>query len=164
MDDERWLDLACEKTVELNLNAQDKVSAIDELAELLLRAGKLSSTARYVEDVLEREAHFATSVGRGVAIPHARSSAVLETAVAVGRVKGLHWADDDEEPVRMVFLLAVPIDNPSSEYIGMLASLASALLNDAFCRGVMCATSKGQIVEFMRQYNICAREVKEDGP
>ena len=162
MDDEHWLDLACEETVELNLNAQDKVSAIKELAGLLLRAGKLSSKAKYVEDVLEREAHVPTSVGRGVAIPHARSSAVLETAVAVGRVKGLHWADDDEQPVRMVFLLAVPIDNPSSEYIGMLASLAGALLNDGFCGSVMSATSKAQIVECMREYNICARGAKEE--
>jgi len=162
MDDELWLDLASEETVALNLNAQDKASAIEELAELLLRAGKLSSKAKYVEDVLEREAHVPTSVGRGVAIPHARSSAVLETAVAVGRVKGLHWAEDDEQPVRMVFLLAVPIDNPTSEYIGMLASLASALLNDGFCGGVMSATSKAQIVEYMREYNICAKDAKEE--
>jgi fructose-specific phosphotransferase system IIA component len=157
MADEQWLDLACEDIVKLNLAAEDKFAAIEELAELLYRASKISSKEKFIEDVLEREAHVPTSVGRGVAIPHARSSAVLETAVAVGRAKGLHWADDDEEPVRMVFLLAVPISNPSSEYIAMLASLAEALLDDAFCQGVMSATCCGEVVDCMRRHNVCAR-------
>ena len=159
MADTRWLDLACEEIVTLNLKAEDKFSAIEELAGLLYSAGKISSKEQYIVDVLEREAHVATSVGRGVAIPHARSSAVLETAVAVGRVKGIHWAEDDEEPVKLVFLLAVPIDNPSSEYISMLASLATALLDDDFCQGVMNATSGREVVECMREHNVCARSV-----
>lgn len=157
MADEQWLDLACEEIVTLNLAAEDKFAAIEELAELLYRASKISSKEKFIEDVLEREAHVPTSVGRGVAIPHARSSAVLETAVAVGRAKGLHWADDDEEPVRMVFLLAVPMSNPSSEYIAMLASLAKALLDDDFCQGVMAATRSSEVVDCMRRHNVCAR-------
>ena len=157
MTDEQLLDLACDETITLDLAATDKFSAIEELADLLYRAAKIDSKSKFIEDVLEREAHVPTSVGRGVAIPHARSSAVLETSVAVGRAKGLHWADDDEEPVRMVFLLAVPVSNPSSEYIAMLASLAEALLDDGFCQGVMSATRRGEIVECMRRHNVCAR-------
>ena len=157
MIDEQWLDLTCEEIVTLNLAAEDKFAAIDELADLLYRAGKISSKEQYIKDVHQRELEVPTSVGRGVAIPHARSSAVLETAVAVGRAKGIHWADDDEEPVRMVFLLAVPSANPSSDYIGMLASLASALLEDDFCNGVKDASTSREIVECMRRFNICAR-------
>jgi len=159
MTDREWLDLACEETVTLELKAEDKLSAIWELAELLHRAGKISSKEKYVKDVLEREAHVATSVGRGVAIPHARSAAVLETAVAVGRAKGIHWADDDEEPVKLVFLLAVPATNPNSDYIGMLASLAGALLDDGFCQGMKDAAKGSEVVECMRKYNVCARNV-----
>jgi len=158
MIDEQSLDLVCEDAISLDLAATDKLSAIGELAELLYLAGKIDSKARFVDDVLEREAHVPTSVGRGVAIPHARSSAVLQTSVAVGRVKGIHWADDDEEPVRMVFLLAVPVDNPSSEYIAMLASLAEALLDDDFCQGVLSATGPDQVVECMRRHHVCARQ------
>jgi len=157
MADEQWLDLASEETVTLNLAAEDKFGAIEELAELLFRASKISSKQEFIEDVLEREAHVPTSVGRGVAIPHARSSAVLETAVAVGRAKGLPWAHDDEEPVRMVFLLAVPMSNPSSEYIAMLASLAKALLDDGFCQGIMSATCSGEVVDCMRRHSVCAQ-------
>lgn len=157
MADEEWLDLACEEIVTLNLAAEDKFAAIDELAELLHRAGKISSQEQFIKDVHQRELEVPTSVGRGVAIPHARSSAVLETAVAVGRAKGIHWADDDEEPVRMVFLLAVPSANPSSDYIGMLASLASALLEDGFCQSVIKAETSKDIVECMRRYSVCAK-------
>jgi len=159
MTDTQWLDLACEEIVTLNLKAEDKLSAIWELAELLYRAGKIRSKDDYVADVLEREAHVATSVGRGVAIPHARSAAVIETAVAVGRTKGIHWADDDEEPVKLVFLLAVPATNPNSNYIGMLASLAAALLDDGFCQGMKSAAKGSEVVECMRRYNVCARNV-----
>jgi fructose-specific phosphotransferase system IIA component len=159
MTDTQFLDLACEEIVTLNLKAQDKVSAIEQLAELLYRSGKIRSKDEYIKDVLEREAHVATSVGRGVAIPHARSAAVIETAVAVGRTKGIHWADDDEEPVKLVFLLAVPAANPSSDYIGMLASLAGALLDDGFCQEMKDAANGSQVVECMRRYNVCARNV-----
>jgi fructose-specific phosphotransferase system IIA component len=154
---EQCLDLASEDIVTLSLAAEDKFAAIDELAELLYRAGKLSSKEQFIQDVRRRESEVPTSVGRGVAIPHARSAAVLETAVAVGRAKGLHWADDDEEPVRLVFLLAVPTINPSSDYIGMLASLASALLEDGFCQGVVEAETAKDVVECMRRYSVCAR-------
>ncbi len=159
MTNMQWLDLACEETVTLNLKAQDKVSAIRELAELLYRAGKIRSKDDFVDDVLERETHVATSVGRSVAIPHARSAAVIETAVAVGRTEGIHWADDDEEPVKLVFLLAVPVANPSSDYIGMLASLAGALLDDGFCQGMKSAATGREVVECMRRYDVCARNV-----
>jgi fructose-specific phosphotransferase system IIA component len=155
--DEQWIDLASEEIVTLNLAAEDKFAAIDELAELLHRAGKLSSKEQFINDVQRRELEIPTSVGRGVAIPHARSSAVLETAVAVGRAKGIHWADDDEEPVRMVFLLAVPSTNPSTDYIGMLSALASALLEDDFCQGITAARTSNDIVECMRRYSVCAK-------
>jgi fructose-specific phosphotransferase system IIA component len=150
--------LTTQDFVTLELQATDKVSAIRELAQMLERAGRVSSAEDYVADVLKREAQVPTSLGRGLAIPHARSSAVIETAVAIGRSKGIDWDPEDEEPVTLVFLLAVPLVNPSSDFIALLSGLARAMIQEEFRLALLSATDKRQIVERMAAIDLTPDE------
>jgi len=129
-------ELISQDLITLDLKAQDSNSAIAELADILDQAGKLDSLSGYVKAVHEREALTTTAVGFGVAIPHARSSAVKQTAVAFGRSVGFHWETNwetnSDELVRLVFLLAVPEKNPNTEYMRILASIARMLVHEDF--------------------------------
>src|SRR4051812_36535105 len=77
------------------------------LAALLDDAGRLSDVDAFVADVLAREAKGATALPGGVALPHARSAAVLEPTVAVATLPKPVVAPNDHD-FDLIFLLAVP--------------------------------------------------------
>jgi fructose-specific phosphotransferase system IIA component len=133
--------------ITLELEAKDKSSAIDELAGLLEKSGKLRSKSEYVEAVHARESMVSTAVGFGIAIPHARSSSVINASVAFGKSTGFQWDDTENEPIRLVFLLAVPEKNTSTEYMAMLASLARMLVHEDFRQSLLKATTKEEVLK-----------------
>lgn len=63
--------------------------------------------------VREREAKMSTSIGLGIAVPHARMEerAVIQAAVAC-LPGGLDFRSPDGKPVRLVLLLVSPVSTP----------------------------------------------------
>ncbi len=135
-----------EDLVRLDLKARDGVSAVEELADLLEKAGKIRSKVEFIRDVAAREQLTSTSMGFGIAIPHARSSAVLETALAFGRSEGFRWSESDEDLVNLVFLLAVPDSNAKVQHLQILASLARMLLDESFRESLRGAQSPRDVL------------------
>ena len=146
--------LITKELIILNLEAKDKDSAIAELARLMEREGKLNSTPEYLKAVAERETLTTTAVGLGVAIPHARSPAVRQTAIAFGKSEGFRWDGDGQEIVRLVFLLAVPSENPNKEYMGLLASLARMLVDEGFCDSLLKATDRDEVMSAIERASL----------
>ncbi|RKO60850.1 Phosphotransferase system mannitol/fructose-specific IIA domain (Ntr-type) [Caldibacillus debilis GB1] len=86
-------ELLTEATVTMTVSGSGKTEAIGELAKLLDGAGKLADVQRFMEAVLRREDQGTTGIGDGIAIPHAKSSAVKEAAIAFGKSeKGVDFA------------------------------------------------------------------------
>ncbi len=125
------IDRSC---IALDLEAGDKAKAIGLLAGRLQKAGALLDVSRYEEAVSHREQEFSTAVGYGIAIPHGKSAAVRRPAVAFARLaQPVLWSDDpDDEPVHMVFLLAVPEADAGDRHLRILARLARSLLDEGF--------------------------------
>ena len=146
--------LITKKLIILDLEAKDKDSAIIELARLMEREGKLNSTPQYLKAVGERETLTTTAVGLEVAIPHARSPAVRQTAIAFGKSKGFRWDRDGQEVVRLVFLLAVSSENPNKEYMGLLASLARMLVDEGFRDSLLKATDRDDVMSTIERASL----------
>ena len=140
-------DLIGKDLITLDLKARDKNSAIAELAYILDQAGKLDSLSEYVKSVRERETLTTTAVGFGVAIPHARSSAVKKTAVAFGRSVGFRWETNSDELVQLVFLLAVPKEDPNTEHMKILASIARMLVHEDFRESLLNAVDPQDVLD-----------------
>lgn len=125
------------ETIDLDLDGRQLASKNDlfcRLALLLEGAGRLESASAFVHDVQERESLTSTYMENGVAVPHARSSAVRVPSIAFGRsLEGIRYGDDESAPLaRLVFMLAVPATVSSAEYMSMLAMLARLLMHAAF--------------------------------
>lgn len=71
-------------TIILDLKAADKAAVIDELVNKLDSAGRLNNKEEYKKGILAREEQFSTGIGDGIAIPHAKTSAVKTPALAFG--------------------------------------------------------------------------------
>ncbi|WP_367988817.1 fructose-specific PTS transporter subunit EIIC [Vibrio sp. NTOU-M3] len=121
-----------EQLIKLDLAAKDKESAFDELAEVLVSAGKVSDKEQFIQDLWEREQTGNTGFEDGVALPHAKSSAVISPAIAVGISKsGIDYGAEDGKPSEVFFMIASP-EQASDFHIEVLASLSSKLIEPTF--------------------------------
>src|SRR5262245_60297961 len=83
--------------------ATTPADAVTFLVGQLVQAGRLRAeqAARVIDDVMHREALSSTCIGRRVAVPHAKSDAIVEVLGIVGRAeRPIPWPYvGDVEPV-----------------------------------------------------------------
>lgn len=126
---------------------QDLGSTLEEcvrgLAVLLDDAGRLSDVDAFVADVLAREAKGSTALPGGVALPHARSAAVLEPTVAVATLPAPVTAANGHD-FDLVFLLAVP-EARSDQYLKLLRTVTTAAVRPGFRSDCRAAESPARL-------------------
>ena len=118
------------------LAARDKRGIIVELAERLvsLTGGRLDEVLQAIE---ERESVLSTGVGFGVAIPHARSSAVTELAIVSGvSAEPVPYDSLDGEPVRLFFLIVGP-ESSAGQHVKILSRIARLVRRDGVRRHLL---------------------------
>jgi mannitol/fructose-specific phosphotransferase system IIA component (Ntr-type) len=114
----------------IDLKARDKRSAIEEMAGMLLRTGKVRDFRETVQALQDREASASTALGKGVAVPHARIESLgAPAAVLALSRKGIDFAAPDGHPVHAFFLFLSPAE--ATELHLQILSRAAALFSDA---------------------------------
>jgi nitrogen PTS system EIIA component len=111
------------------LTARDKAGVIAELTHHLVdhSGGGFDEVLGAVE---EREAVLSTGIGFGVAIPHARSSAVRELSVVCGLSPvPVPYDSIDGEPVRLFFLIVGP-ESSAGQHVKLLSRIARLVRRD----------------------------------
>ena len=78
----RITDLLKAESIGIGGAPKSKDEAIDELVDLMDKGGNVADKAGYAAAVREREAQFSTGLGDGIAIPHAKTSAVSAPGLA----------------------------------------------------------------------------------
>lgn len=110
------------------LRSTKKAQALDELAAALATAGVTRSPEIVAELLREREALGSTGVGKGIAVPHARSTLIAERAVLVARSKkGIEFDATDGGLVHLVFLVVAPPMERDPFYLKVLADVVRAV-------------------------------------
>ncbi|WP_128431307.1 fructose-specific PTS transporter subunit EIIC [Streptomyces cyaneus] len=122
-----------EQTVKVELDAEDKESAIREMAALLARTGRVADVDELVATALRREAQGTTGLGEEIAIPHAKTDAVTAPVVGFARsAEGVEWGSLDGTKARLVFMIAVPEAAAGDEHLRILALLSRKLTDAGF--------------------------------
>jgi len=119
--------------VELDLRVSDERSLRQMLANRLARRSGLSEQ-EVREGLLEREALGSTSLGHGVALPHARVDKLDKPmAIFLRLAKPIALNAPDDEPVDLVLALLMPRQDPHL-HLQLFAQIAE-LLSDPTSRG-----------------------------
>jgi len=135
--------------VKLELSSTKKVDAIKELIELLDKAGFVTDADVFLKSVLEREKVGSTGIGKGIAIPHSRTSTVREVVVAIGRSKeGIEFEALDNRPVHLIFLIAAPVES-GGLYLKALARLSRLLRYQEFRNELMEAKTIEEVIKII---------------
>lgn len=130
----------------------DMESVIRAMTERALSAGRISEVNEVVHAALARESQATTAVGHRVAIPHARTAAVISPTLVFARLAepGVQWNAPDHASVRLVFLIAVP-DNSGKQHLKILSKLARAIMREDFRTRLLTAESKDEVLHEIRQ-------------
>ena len=140
-------ELLTAETIELNLQSTSKDAVIDELIRKLDRAGKLSDPNKFKEAILAREAQSTTGIGEGIAIPHAKTSAVKAPAIVFGRSKeGLNYESLDGQPAHLFFMIAAS-EGANNAHLQTLSRLSSFLMDKDFRKKLETATSVDEVLD-----------------
>lgn len=116
-------ELFAPESVSLALAGASKDAVLMELVALLGLDDRAASSLHRM--LRRRESHGSTGVGRGVAIPHARSLAVDRVRLAYGRHdRGVAYDSIDAKPVRHLILIVAPPVELSSQYLPVLGRVA----------------------------------------
>ncbi|GHU88546.1 PTS fructose transporter subunit IIA [Spirochaetia bacterium] len=112
----------------LFLNYAAKRDVLLALAENLAGSPQVKNRQELVSEVLKREELMSTAIGRGIAIPHVRLSSVTDLVVSVGisRTDILDFQTLDDEPVRLVFMIAAAY-NQHAYYLQTLSFFSARL-------------------------------------
>ncbi len=115
--------LLSEERVKIGMKSKNKDEALEELVDLL----KLPQNSKNIilEALKKREVIGSTGIGRGIAIPHTRSTIVNDVYLAIGVSKeGIDFQSVDNQPVHLFFLLVAPPNDPGTTYLIVLGKIA----------------------------------------
>ena len=122
-----------ERLVSFGFEAQNRDEVFEGLGKMMYEAGKVTDLEEYVKGLYEREAEFPTGVGNGIAIPHCKSDAILQSGVCYLRLEEpveFGRMDDDEETVmtRSIFNLAIT----AGDHLEFLQKMMSIVGDEEF--------------------------------
>ncbi|MEV7420502.1 fructose-specific PTS transporter subunit EIIC [Streptomyces sp. NPDC089919] len=141
-----------ERTVKTELAAGAKEAAIREMAEMLATTGNVRDVDELVRVALAREAQGTTGLGESIAIPHAKTDAVVRPTVGFARSsEGIEWGALDGTKARLVFMISVPEAAAGDEHLRILALLSRKLMDAGFRDRLQSAPDSGSILEVLRE-------------
>lgn len=133
--------------ISVAVQATDRREAIDELAELFERDGRLNDRAVYVDAVWDREEETGgTGMESGIAIPHAKSPAVAQASLAFGKsAHGVDFGTEDGTKADLIFLIAAP-EGADDLHVRLLSRLARRLIHESFRTALREATTADDVM------------------
>ncbi len=146
-------DILSEKFIQLGLEAKSKNDLIEKMLMLVAPHPSIIDKTKLRSDVLKREKEMSTGIGKNVALPHAKTSAVSAPVLAVATLKKeIDFAAIDGEPVSLVFLLATP-EQMLTQHLKLLSRIS---------RVVSAETTREKIVKAATPEEVFAFFVEEE--
>lgn len=145
------VDFLNEKCIEINLKARTKKEVLEELVELLVKAGEIEDKEEMVKVLLERERLGSTGIGEGIAIPHGKTKAVKKLVAAFGRSpSGIEFDSLDGKPAHIFFLLVAPHDS-AGPHLKALARISRLLKDQDFREELMKIPAREALLNAIRR-------------
>ncbi len=142
------VDLLSKDSIMLNADPKSKIEAIDMLVDLQVKGGKIADREAYKKGILAREEMSSTAVGEGIAIPHAKSTAVKAPSLSAMTVpNGVDYEAMDDEPSNLLFMIAAP--NDGDVHLEVLSRLMTLLMDEDFREKLLSANDKNEFIKII---------------
>ncbi|MBX3359477.1 MAG: cation:proton antiporter [Phycisphaeraceae bacterium] len=130
--------------VVLDLIASTRDEVIRDLAAKV--AGRVAPGDDVAALAIAHENEFSTDLGVGIAVPHTRCAGIVSPVVVFGRcAQGVVFSPGSPEPVRLVFLLVTPEDDPEAQ-LALLAQVAACTNEPAARESLLKASRADEVI------------------
>lgn len=137
----------------LDLKADNKSDAIEEIASKFYKKGYIKSKEEFINGLKEREDQGSTALGDGVAIPHSKNKTVKEPAVLFARKKeGLDYEALDGEDTFIFFAIAAP-DGENNLHVETLAQLSKMIMKGGFVDDLKTVNNSDEVYSIIDKYS-----------
>lgn len=134
-----------------SLQGTTKTEVLNELLGLFKDDERVNNLEGMSNAVHEREKIMSTGVGKGFAIPHAKTNCVNEIVAAFGKLeKPLDFQALDEQPVNIIFLL-VGKENLVGPHIKLLSRISRMMNKDEFRESLANAKTPEEIYSLFEE-------------
>lgn len=139
-------------SIKINVHADNKNELLDTMVFLAEKSGKIIDRDEAKNEVFEREKIMSTGVGKGIAIPHAKTNAITDTVGALATLSNpIDYNSLDNEPVIIVFLL-LGLENNVGNHLILLSKISRLMNNDSF-RGQLLECKNGDdVISLFNKY------------
>lgn len=145
------VDVLKENLVFLNFEAENKDQAIEKFILSLQKSGSIKEPEALKDALFEREKLGTTGVGGGIAMPHARSSAIKDLTVAFFRSEsGIDFKAIDDKPVHLIFMLLAPVSS-GGPYLKLLAKISRLLRGEDFKNSLLQAKDAAGVMQIIQE-------------
>lgn len=118
--------------IRVGLAGTSKDEAIGHLFDVVANHPHIKDSAKVHEAIFAREKIMSTGVGKGFAIPHAKTNAVSDIVAAFAvTAHPIDYGAYDNEPVRVIFLI-VGKDDSVSQHLKLLSRASRLMSRDGF--------------------------------
>ncbi len=110
------------------LQAQTMDDAFNEFADLFVKTRLIRTKDIVMKMLQSRETLGSTGIGKGVAIPHGRTTAALEVRIVFGKSEnGIEFNSIDKKLVQLIFVVLAPPQDENNRYLPILGKLVEVL-------------------------------------
>jgi len=143
-------ELINEELINRKFRGTTKQEVLQEVVRMVDLDNRLDSKDLYYEKILEREEEFTTGVGYGIAIPHAKTKAVIKPTIVILKLsKAIDWESLDGKPVDLVIGLAVPEKEGNNTHLKIISKLSMKLMEQDFRQDLKNAKSDKEVLKLM---------------
>jgi len=149
----KFADFICFEAMVTELQAKDCDGVITELVESLDKAGQLGkgNCKEITKAMIKREKEASTGMGKGIAVPHVKHSAVKDVVAAIGQSSaGIDFSALDKQPVYSVILLVSPTDDPD-KHLQAMENIFKHLQQEKFRKFLRQSQTAEQIESLLRE-------------
>lgn len=145
-------DYIAEELVDLDLKGKNREEILVELSKLLEKSPNIVGKENDIYKALvDREKLGSTGIGKGVAIPHAKTESVTGLTVAFGVSRdGIDFNSLDKEEVHLFFVFASP-DKDSQIYLKVLARISRLIREEEFRENLFNCKTPKEIINCIKE-------------
>ena len=142
-------DYMSEDLITLNLKSRSKESVLEELSDLMAKSPNIQDRNIIKKALMEREELGSTGIGKGIAIPHAKTDTASKLTIAFGiSQEKIDFDSLDHEGVNIFFVFASPIED-SQIYLKVLARISRLIRNESFRNKLLNCKSPEEVIKYI---------------
>lgn len=144
-----------ENLINISLDATNKEDALNRMCEMAYKSGRLSEAEDYVKKVHLREAQVSTDMGHGIAIPHGKSSSVLNPFIIFAKLqKPIIWNEEEKSNVDIIFMIGVPEKSDSNVHLKIISQIAGKLMDDDFIENLRNCDRERKVLDYLTEISV----------